>query len=121
MGFIFWLSSVPQLESDLPAVWDLILRKFAHATEFGILALLWFSAFSPKMSLVSRYTIAGIVSALYAMSDEIHQGFVVGRDGKLVDVAIDALGILIGLGARYTRRLQRAVGALRFGLRKVRP
>lgn len=103
MGLIFWLSSVPQLESDFPPIWDLVLRKFAHATEFGVLALLWFSALPQKMSLRSRYTVAGVAAVLYAVSDEVHQSFVVGRDGKMVDVAIDTFGILIALGAQYRK------------------
>lgn len=101
MGLIFWLSSVPQLESDLPAMWDFVLRKFAHATEFGILALLWLSALSPKLSRVSRYGAAASFAVLYAVSDEFHQSVVVGRDGKPVDVLIDTFGVLIALGASY--------------------
>ena len=34
---------------------------------------------------------------LYAMSDEYHQTFVMGRSGELRDVLIDSLGIITGI------------------------
>ena len=41
----------------------------------------------------------------YAISDEIHQHFVSGREGALLDVVIDAVGAAIGvyLGTRWRR------------------
>jgi VanZ family protein len=37
------------------------------------------------------------LSLLYAFSDETHQLFVPGREGKLSDVGIDAIGIALGM------------------------
>ena len=39
----------------------------------------------------------GIFALLYAISDEYHQSFVVGRSGCVIDVLIDGVGILLGL------------------------
>ena len=35
---------------------------------------------------------------LYAITDEIHQLFIPGRNGNVVDVLIDSCGGLIGIG-----------------------
>ncbi|MFC1638541.1 VanZ family protein, partial [Patescibacteria group bacterium] len=39
--------------------------------------------------------LALVFSFAYAVSDEIHQLFVPGRDGKLSDVGIDLIGIVL--------------------------
>ena len=38
------------------------------------------------------------ICLVYAVSDEIHQGFVDGRTPKVLDVGIDTLGGLAGAG-----------------------
>ncbi len=86
---IFTLSSIPSLATDL-GVWDTILRKGAHMTEYALLALLLLRA-------VGRELPAFLLGLAYAASDEIHQHFVRGRHASPVDVAIDAAGLLLGL------------------------
>ena len=92
---IFAFSSVPSLGTDL-GIWDTILRKGAHMTEYAILALLLFRALGSELS-------AFLFGLAYAVSDEIHQLFVSGRHGSPVDVAIDAAGLLLGLLALRLR------------------
>ena len=95
-GVIFALSSIPRLGTGL-GVWDTILRKGAHITEYAILALLLVRA-------VGREAPALALGVLYAASDELHQSFVRGRHASPVDVAIDAVGLLVGVIAwRRTR------------------
>ena len=97
-AFIFALSSIPSLSSGL-GIWDLVLRKLAHAGEFALLAALLYRA-------LARPWPAFLVVVAYAASDELHQHFVRGRAGTPRDVAIDAAGALIGLIAfSYVRRL----------------
>jgi VanZ family protein len=86
---IFALSSVPSLNSGL-GTWDTILRKGAHMTVFAILAVLLARA-------TGGAAWAFGLALAYAASDEVHQLFVRGRHGSPVDVAIDAVGIAIGL------------------------
>jgi VanZ family protein len=88
-GVIFALSSIPSLGTGL-GVWDLILRKGAHMTEYAVLALLLVRA-------LGREAPALALGVLYAASDELHQAFVRGRHASPVDVAIDAVGLLLGL------------------------
>lgn len=91
-GLIFFLSSIPDLRSEFPTIWDLILRKLGHMAEFGILARLAWRARPNRVW-------AGAFALFYAMTDEFHQRFVPGRNGTLLDVLIDATGILIALTA----------------------
>ena len=71
------------------------IRKAAHATEYAVLALLFFGAltFDGK----KRYIFSWIFTVLYACTDEFHQLFVPGRAGRLFDVGVDSLGALAGL------------------------
>lgn len=91
MGVIFLLSAQPDLNSGLGAL-DTVLRKLAHMTEFGVLALLWWRALASRSPLPG----AGIALA-YAISDEFHQSFVAGRHGAPTDVLIDAAGIAVAI------------------------
>jgi VanZ family protein len=95
-ALIFALSSIPSLGTGLGG-WDLALRKLAHAGEYAVLAILLRRALSAPAAF-------GLAVA-YAISDEVHQSFVRGREGHPRDVAIDALGAAIGLLAwRVWRR-----------------
>jgi VanZ family protein len=87
-SLIFALSSFPSLSTGL-GLWDLVLRKLAHATEYAVLGLLLARAVAELPALW-----AGMA---YAVSDEVHQRFVPGRQGALLDVAIDSVGVLAGI------------------------
>jgi VanZ family protein len=88
-GLIFTLSSIPDLGTGLGG-WDLVLRKLAHAAEYAVLGLLLLRALGrPLLSLG--------LGAAYALTDEIHQAFVPGRQGSALDVAIDTAGVAIGV------------------------
>lgn len=69
-----------------------ILRKCAHITLFGILAVLLYMATGLNIKL------AWILATLYGASDELHQLFVPGRGSALRDVAFDSLGAFLLLG-----------------------
>jgi VanZ family protein len=91
-GVIFALSSIPDLGTGF-GIWDLILRKIAHACEYALLAVLLLRA------LAHRWPLALAVAIAYAAGDELHQHFVQGRAGTPRDVAIDAAGAVLGLVA----------------------
>jgi VanZ family protein len=44
-----------------------------------------------------RYTISLGICFLYAISDELHQAFIPGRNGNPIDVLIDTAGAAFGL------------------------
>ncbi|WP_280170430.1 VanZ family protein [Priestia megaterium] len=68
---------------------EFILRKIAHFSFFGLLALLIYWNLR-KSSW--RYVKAWILLACFAFLDELHQAFIIGRDGRIIDVAIDSFG-----------------------------
>jgi len=90
MGVIFFLSSrsdLPRAENGL----DIVLRKAAHMTEYGLLWALWLRALrGPRPPATLR---AVAITLAYAVSDELHQSFVAGRHASPFDVAIDAAGV----------------------------
>jgi VanZ family protein len=88
-ALIFTLSSIPHLGTNL-GTWDLILRKCAHMTEYAVLAFLLARA-------LGREAAALVAGVLYAIGEEVHQGFVSGRHASPIDVAIDTVGLLLGL------------------------
>jgi VanZ family protein len=99
-GVIFALSSVPSLSTGL-GVWDEILRKGAHLTEYAILGILLFRALGSELPAL-------LVGVAYAVTDELHQAFVRGRHASPFDVAFDAAGVALGLIIALSLQSQRA-------------
>ncbi|MGL6280029.1 MAG: VanZ family protein [Gaiella sp.] len=102
-ALIFAFSAVPSLSTGLGG-WDLLLRKLAHLAEYAVLGFLLARA-------VGSTWVALALGALYAISDEVHQTFVPGRAGRPLDVAIDTLGVAIGIALWH--RLGRPLPMLR--------
>ena len=75
------------------------VRKTAHVTEYIILGIFLAGAFYRKQKGAVRFNVLVpfTVGALYAVSDEIHQYFVPGRSMQISDMAIDFVGVLIGV------------------------
>ena len=66
---------------------------------FGILALLLWRAVASTTAWRRPWAWALALAVLYAITDELHQGFVAGRHPSAVDVGIDAAGALIAIAA----------------------
>jgi VanZ family protein len=94
---IFAFSSVPNLATDL-GVWDTVLRKFAHATEYAVLAALLFRALGRELPSL-------LLGLAYAATDELHQELVRGRHASPFDVSMDAAGVAFGLLVIHATRL----------------
>lgn len=76
------------------SVVSLIVRKLAHFTEYFVLGIL--------VANMLRYCdkkvyIGVIICAIYAISDEVHQLFVLGRSCQLLDMVIDTIGSSVGI------------------------
>ena len=91
---------------------DYPVRKCAHMSEYAILTLLGYVAFS-FLHGRRRFVIPIAMTFLYACTDEIHQLFVPGRAGRFTDVLIEPqrtvilLGLLISVTFTCTpRRLE---------------
>ena len=66
-----------------------LIRKSAHFTEYAI--LFWLLIRGP---LKERPLMAMAVCVVYALTDEAHQIFVLGRTASIYDVALDSTGAM---------------------------
>src|SRR5450759_5068282 len=96
-GVIFAFSAQPNLRFVPDAGVDFLVRKAGHMGVFGILALLLWRAVGATTALRRPWAWALAVTILYAITDELHQGFVAGRHPSPVDVGIDAAGALVAV------------------------
>ena len=73
------------------------VRKIAHFTEYLILSLLVINALRNSgvkdRVLVSTF----LICVIYSCSDELHQIFISGRAGKIIDIIIDSCGSIFGI------------------------
>ncbi len=92
---IFIASSVPGSGEYYWNLQTFFERKGAHVFEFFVLAyLVWKVADFQRISFKGKIYFVFFASFFYAVSDEVHQLFVFGREGKALDVGIDLIGIL---------------------------
>jgi VanZ family protein len=91
---IFLFSNIPNLSSGLEQ--DFLLRKIAHVSEFSVLAFwVWLVVKRKKAGQALILPVTFLCAFDYAVFDEIHQLFVVGRSGNIFDVGVDSIGILV--------------------------
>jgi VanZ family protein len=100
-----WL--FPQASDETIHTVVFIARKWAHLAEYAILALILWRALRGTRTLTpdgwSRQLafLAWAGATAFAITDELHQTFVPGRQGSLWDVLIDSLGAVGGLFALW--------------------
>jgi VanZ family protein len=112
MGVIFIASSIPSGKMPSAGSWDMLVKKGGHMLGYALLGLSFMRA---QNCFKWQAMILAVVGCLfYALSDEWHQSFVGGRNMSLVDVGIDFLGTIVGLGlVIFSRRVRRMVFAFR--------
>ena len=90
---------------------NFIIRKGAHFTEYCILGIFTkltlltylykdttrYIKYKTKKLLLTNSVYSIIISALYAVSDEIHQSFTADRSPAILDVVIDSSGALCAI------------------------
>jgi len=95
MAIIFWFSSQPADKFPVFSQADTIIKKAGHVIGYGILAFWYWYALG--MDKKQRW-LAWLLAILYALTDEYHQSFVLGRHSSIWDVLIfDDLGTLLSL------------------------
>jgi VanZ family protein len=87
-----WPSASPQ---QLAAV-HTMTRKAAHATEYALLAALWFRALARGRRRPAALWTALAISVAWAIGDEAHQALSPTRSPSAYDVGIDGGGAVIG-------------------------
>jgi VanZ family protein len=73
--------------------WDILIKKSAHMVAYGALAVLILRALlahglSPREATV----VAILFTVTFALTDELHQTFVMGRDSSVLDIGFDYVG-----------------------------
>ncbi|MBI5715508.1 MAG: VanZ family protein [Chloroflexi bacterium] len=98
MIIIFAFSSQPKGALPDYGDQDFAIKKSAHLFEYALLAVLMLRGVAGETPLrFSHYAWAFALTALYGVSDEIHQAFVPGRESRALDVLFDSLGATISL------------------------
>lgn len=98
MGFIFYLSTREQLPQPPDPLINTLVRKGGHMVVFGLLALFYRRGLRHGgLSGTSLALGAWLLTALYAASDEVHQGFTPGRHATVMDWGIDVTGAMLAL------------------------
>ena len=78
------------------------VRKMAHFTIYMILGILvTLLVREYNVSFYKCLFISLLVCLLYSISDEVHQLFVPGRSGEVLDVMIDTMGGFISCNILY--------------------
>lgn len=82
----------------------LYIRKTAHFTLYFILGILIY-IFIDTYNIKHKILISIILSCLFACTDEIHQLFVDGRTGSILDVLLDTIGSTVGILILNSKRI----------------
>lgn len=97
MGVIFYFSSLQgQVPISEPPLTFYIQRKGAHIGEYFILMILLINLLRDYIKSKKEVIfVSGVLVLFYATTDEIHQLFVFGREGKITDILFDLTGIFL--------------------------
>ena len=112
--FYTFLADFDLTDEEIQAILSkcvMIIRNTAHFAEYGALGFLCASVgisfyIKPKINIPVSFAF----SALYAVSDEIHQYFVPGRSCQITDIFIDSAGafcgavMIVGIVLLYNKR-----------------
>ncbi len=102
MGFIFVMSSIPMdgKSKNIGFLTDLDpgLQNLLHIPLYGLLAFLWMQFFVDMGRPVSRAVIFSLAITIgYGCLDELHQTFIPGRYGGLLDILLNIIGAAAGI------------------------
>jgi VanZ family protein len=100
-GFINMLCNIPIIGIVVENLMKIglaecLIRKSANIFLYFVLSILLYKAIKGR-SNIKDYSLAFILTTLYACTDEFHQLFIAGRSGEFRDILVDSIGALIGL------------------------
>jgi VanZ family protein len=110
MALIFYLSSLPHPDEDLPKfLFEILGDKVLHVIEYAVLAVLCYRAFRRAAGpSAAEYAVvlAIAMASIYGATDEVHQAFVPFRTATWLDWVADTAGGMIGAlgGRRFLER-----------------
>jgi VanZ family protein len=94
---LIWL--FPWITPNQIGVIHALVRKAAHLTEYGILALLWFRTLTRGggLRVSTGAGLALVICVASAIIDESHQATIPSRTGSASDVLLDSVGAAAAL------------------------
>jgi VanZ family protein len=101
MVIIYAFSSTPSYDMPDFGILDLLAKKSGHVIVYALLGWSFFYALGMK---AKHAWLAILLSVLYAISDEIHQSFVPGRNAWWIDVAIDSIAATLAVWIAMRRK-----------------
>lgn len=97
MGLIFHFSSQSE---PLPEVTTIVWDKLLHLVEYGVLAVLFYRAFTGEgINWLAAALLALVATSVYGASDEWHQMSVPLRTSDLSDWIADTTGAALAIVA----------------------
>lgn len=100
-ALIFFLSSIPQSEFPEDILFPDYVLHIVEYLPFGFLLVRAFKKTLKNLSFKKIIMYSCVTVFAYALSDELHQLFVPGRDVSIVDILSDNVGAFIGM--RFAR------------------
>lgn len=101
MGLIFIESSIPMDggPDDILFLTNLNpqIQNLLHIPLYGVLAFLWMGYFSRTAGERQMVVFSLFLTIFYGCLDELHQTFVPGRYGGLLDIYLDSIGAVLGV------------------------
>ena len=95
MSLIFWFSSQPGEVLPVFSWADKIVKKSSHMFGYALLAFSYWFALGMDNN---RRWLVWLLAIIYAVTDEYHQSFVLGRNASVWDIVIfDNIGVLFSL------------------------
>lgn len=105
MMVIFGLSELPASATGPSTPFFKIITKLLHFIVFGILAVLYLLSLKRDRSIrqlgPTFFIFSFVLTVLYAVIDEYHQTFSLGRTPSVGDVFLDSCGAFLFLGTVY--------------------
>ncbi|MBE6976862.1 MAG: VanZ family protein [Ruminococcaceae bacterium] len=102
LGLVIWDFDAwsPELQTQVASNLGLVIRKMGHFSEFfllGFFLLPHLRAVGEKITVRLPWLWSWGIGTAYAITDELHQGFVGGRHPAVPDVCIDSSGVIVGV------------------------
>ncbi|OQY53059.1 MAG: hypothetical protein B6230_01360 [Desulfobacteraceae bacterium 4572_89] len=102
MLFIFAESSIPMDGGPDNIVFltnlDPNIQNLLHIPLYGTLVFLWLRSFSGSGKITKQMIVYSLIITIsYGCLDEIHQSFVRGRYGGIMDILLNILGTISGI------------------------
>lgn len=98
-AFIFFLSSQQMPAVILSRIPFSHLDKLCHLVEYAVFGIVLHRAVTRTFTIRSAIKLilfVAVIGAFYALTDEIHQGFVALRVSSWKDLVADAAGLFVG-------------------------